>query len=290
MLVIATEVTGQVRSRQIVEASETRYRQLSEQLEERVQQRTKALTQANQDLRRSNENLQQFSFIASHDLQEPLRKIQSFSSLMVEKFAGQLDEQALDYLRRITSAGSRMSTLIRDLLAYSRIATRQQTFGMVSLQDIMASTLDTLSWEIEQRNARIDVADLPTVQGDELQLGQLFQNLLSNAVKFTPADRTPHIQVAYALHQRSELPADVQPTSNASAFHQISVRDNGIGFDSKYIDRIFQVFQRLHGKNEFPGTGVGLAICERVVANHGGGITAVSVPGQGATFVIYLPQ
>lgn len=290
VLVIATDVTGQVRSRQIVEASEVQYRHLSQQLEERVQQRTEELTQANQDLRRSNENLQQFSYIASHDLQEPLRKIQSFSSLIIDKFENELDEQALDYLRRITSAGSRMSTLIRDLLAYSRIATRQQTFGMVSLNDITATALDTVSWETEQRNAQIDVADLPTVQGDELQLGQLVQNLLSNAIKFTPADRTPHIQIGYALRQRSELPAAIRPTSTAPAFHQISVRDNGIGFDDKYIDRIFQVFQRLHGKNEFPGTGIGLAICERVVANHGGDITAVSTPGQGAAFIIYLPQ
>jgi len=290
VLVIATDVTGQVRSRQIVEASETRYRQLSQQLEERVQQRTEELTHANQDLRRSNENLQQFSYIASHDLQEPLRKIQSFSSLIVDKFGNQLDEQVLDYLRRITSAGSRMSTLIRDLLAYSRIATRQQTFGMVSLTEILASTLDTMSWEIEQRNAQIDGADLPPVQGDELQLGQLFQNLLSNAIKFTPPNREPHIQISYALYQRSDLPPNIRPTSSASMFHQISVQDNGIGFDSKYVDRIFQVFQRLHGKNEFPGTGVGLAICERVVANHGGDITAISTPGKGATFVIYLPQ
>ncbi len=287
---MAIDVTDRVRGWQIVEASEVQHRQLSLELDARVQQRTEELTHANEDLRRSNENLQQFAYIASHDLQEPLRKIQSFSSLITDKFEKQLDEQALDYLRRITSAGSRMSTLIRDLLAYSRIATRQQTFGIVSLSAIMADSLDTLSWEITQRDAQIDVAQLPTVKGDELQLGQLFQNLLSNAIKFTPASQQPRIQINHALHQRSALPPQVRPTSNASVFHQISVQDNGVGFDTKYVDRIFQVFQRLHGKSEFPGTGVGLAICERVVANHGGGISAVSTPGSGATFLIYLPQ
>ena len=290
VLVIATDVTSKVRNRHIIEASETQYRQLSLELEERVQQRTEELTHVNQDLRRSNENLQQFAYIASHDLQEPLRKIQSFSSLIIDRSEAQLDVQSLDYLRRIAAAGSRMSTLIRDLLAYSRIATRQQTFGMVPLSDIVVGALDTMSWEISQRNAQIDVVELTTVKGDETQLGQLFHNLLSNAIKFTPPDRAPHIQIGYALRQRSELPVDARPTSNASTFHQISIQDNGVGFDTKYIDRIFQVFQRLHGKSEFPGTGVGLAICERVVANHGGCITAVSAPGQGATFFVHLPQ
>ena len=267
----------------------TQQRYLQAELERLVSERTQELTFANQDLKRSNDNLQQFAYIASHDLQEPLRKIQSFSSLLTQKFDAQLDEQALDYLQRITSAGARMSLLIKDLLTYSRITTRQQTFGLVSLNTIMADVLDTLSWEIEKRNGRIQVDQLAVIQGDESQLSQLFQNLLSNAIKFTPKDQEPQIQVNYFLRERSELPPEVRPTSNAHIYHQISIRDQGIGFDPKYLDRIFQVFQRLHGKNEFPGTGVGLAICERVVANHGGGITANSTPGEGATFHVYLP-
>ncbi|SFE73378.1 PAS domain-containing protein [Spirosoma endophyticum] len=267
----------------------TQQRLLQIELERMVDERTQELTFANQDLKRSNDNLQQFAYIASHDLQEPLRKIQSFSSLLTQKFDNQLDEQALDYLQRISSAGSRMSLLIKDLLTYSRITTRQQTFGLVSLNTIMADVLDTLSWEIEKRKAHVEVDQLAVIQGDESQLSQLFQNLLSNAIKFTPTGQTPKIQIECFLRKRSELPTDVRPTSNAQVFYQINVIDQGIGFDLKYLDRIFQVFQRLHGKNEFPGSGVGLAICERVVANHGGGITATSLPGEGATFCVYLP-
>jgi PAS domain S-box-containing protein len=290
ILNMAVDVTERVLARQQVEESERQYRQLAQHLEARVDERTQALLQANQDLQRSNENLQQFAYVASHDLQEPLRKIQSFSTLLMQQFDNQLQEPALDYLQRITDAGSRMSALIRDLLLYSRINTRQQTFGLVSLNEIIASALDTLSLQIDQRNARIDVEQMTVVQGDESQLGQLFQNLISNAIKFTPAHQNPQIQIEYFLREKAELPPQIQPTSTAYQFHQINVTDQGIGFDAKYLDRIFQVFQRLHGKSEFAGTGIGLAICERVVANHGGGITANSTPGKGTTFCVYLPS
>ena len=289
ILNMAVDITERVLARQKLEASEAQYRELSQELDKRVQQRTQELTYVNQDLQRTNANLQQFAYIASHDLQEPLRKIQSFSSLLTQKFNSQLDEEAIDYLQRITSAGARMSLLIKDLLTYSRITTRQQAFGLVSLNAILTNVMDTLSLEIEQRTAHIEVNELAVVQGDESQLGQLFQNLLSNAIKFTPNGQKPQIQVNYFRRERDELPSDIRPTSNARMFHQINVSDRGIGFDPKYLDRIFQVFQRLHGKNEFPGSGVGLAICQRVVENHGGGITASSKPGEGATFCIYLP-
>ena len=289
VVVTAIEVTSQVLARQKVEDSEARYRTLSEELESRVQQRTQELLLANQDLKRSNDNLQQFAYVASHDLQEPLRKIQSFSSLLNDQYGDQLGESGRDFLGRMAAAGERMSTLIKDLLTYSRISTRQQVFGQVSLEAIVAGVLNTLEWDIEQRQAQISVAPLPLVRGDQSQLNQLFQNLISNGLKFTPAGQIPQIQITSNECDRSQLPKEVRPTSGARSFHQISVRDGGIGFNTKYLDRIFQVFQRLHGKSEYPGTGVGLAICQRVVENHGGGITASSSPGQGATFCIYLP-
>ena len=182
-----------------------------------------------------------------------------------------------------------MSTLVSDLLAFSRISTRQQSFGLVSLQTIIDNTLATLDLVLEQRQVQLTADPLPTVKGDELQLGQLFQNLLSNAIKFTPADQPPRIHVEANECDRSELPLGLRPNNPAQRFHQITISDQGIGFDPKYLDRIFQVFQRLHGRDKYPGTGIGLAICEKVVTNHGGIITASSQVGQGATFSVYLP-
>ncbi|GAB3540792.1 hypothetical protein GCM10027577_05250 [Spirosoma fluminis] len=286
---INTDVTEQRRTEAALRKSEEQYRVLTQELEERVQQRTRELTYANQDLKRSNDNLQQFAYIASHDLQEPLRKVQGFSTLLLQELEHQLNDTSRDYLQRITNAGARMSTLIKDLLTYSRIATRQQAFGLVSLTAIVAEVITTLDWVISQRDVYVRVDDLPVVKGDESQLGQLFQNLLSNAIKFTPPNQKPRVSITYQLRTRSELPADVRPASDASLFHQISVSDEGIGFDRKYLDRIFEVFQRLHGRSEFSGTGIGLAISQRVVQNHGGAITADSQPGKGATFWVYLP-
>ncbi|GAB4029077.1 hypothetical protein GCM10028809_18520 [Spirosoma gilvum] len=256
----------------------TRLRQLQLQLEAKID-----------ELNRSNENLKQFAYIASHDLQEPLRKIQSFSSLLVSQLDGQLTETSSSYLQRINQSGARMSLLIKDLLAYSRTPIDQQYFDSVSLATVVADVLTTLDWAISQYDAQVIIHDLPMVNGDASQLEQLFQNLLSNALKFSLPNQRPFVEVGSTLRPRSELPQTVKPASRASMFYQISVRDEGIGFDPQYVDRIFQVFQRLHGKNEYAGTGVGLAICQRVAEAHGGGITATSAPGSGATFWVYLP-
>jgi PAS domain S-box-containing protein len=285
----ASDVTERKRAEDALRQSEERYRHLSADLEERVKSRTQDLSQANADLKRSNDNLQQFAYVASHDLQEPLRKIQSFSTLLTQQLEGQLNEPAKDHLQRITAAGARMSTLIKDLLSYSRISTRQQAFGLVSLESIVAGVLTTLELAISQSGAQINVAALPVIRGDESQLSQLFQNLLTNAIKFVIPGQSPQIQISYFQRPLSELPSGIKPGIESPMYHQINVKDAGIGFDEKYADRIFQVFQRLHGKNEYAGTGVGLAICQRVVENHGGVITASSQPGQGATFSVYLP-
>ncbi|QJD79613.1 ATP-binding protein [Spirosoma rhododendri] len=268
---------------------EEQYRLLAQELDERVKIRTQELELANKELARSNDSLQQFAYVASHDLQEPLRKIQSFSTLLTQHLDNQLTDSGRDYIERITNASARMSTLIKDLLTYSRVSTRQQAFQPTSLDEIVKDVLVTLDWASSQRDARLDVGPLPVVQGDEMQLTQLFQNLLSNALKFTPPGQVPYVRVHSTLQARNELPAHAQPTSDARFFHRICVQDTGIGFDTKYLDRIFQVFQRLHNRHEFPGTGVGLAICQRVAENHGGAITADSRPGEGATFIVYLP-
>ena len=289
ILHMAVDVTTQVNAREQLKQAEENLRKAQQNLERQVEKQTRELRAANQDLQRSNANLQQFAYIASHDLQEPLRKIQSFSSLIQSQYANNLEEAGQDMLRRMQYAGERMSALIRDLLAYSRITTRQQAFGPVSLDLIVARVIDTLDLQISQANAQVTVSSLPVLNGDEVQLSQLFQNLISNAIKFHVPDSIPTVTINCRIVQASALPGTVRPTSVAERFYQINVTDNGIGFENKYLDRIFEVFQRLHGKSEYVGTGIGLAICQKVVANHGGAITATSQPGKGATFQVYLP-
>lgn len=296
ILQTSVDVTQQVSSRKRLEESESRYRELSAQLEDQVRQRTRELTAANQELSesnhllvRSNDNLQRFAYVASHDLQEPLRKIQSFGDLLKSQYADTLGD-GIDVLNRMQSAANRMSVLIRDLLSFSRISTQRDTNALVPLSKVLNNVLLDLELAIAENSAVIDVADLPTVLGDALQLGQLFQNLISNALKFRHADTVPRIRISSQLVAADDLPPTVKPSRAAPAYHRIDVQDNGIGFDPKYVDRIFQVFQRLHSRSNFAGTGIGLAICEKVATNHGGTITATSQPGKGATFSVYLPQ
>ncbi|GAB3881118.1 sensor histidine kinase [Spirosoma agri] len=247
-----------------------------------------ALQISNQALNRSNDNLQQFAYIASHDLQEPLRKIQAFGDLLKTKHTAQLGE-GIDYIERMQSAASRMSILIKDLLTFSRISIQPETTLPVPLSQLIDPILTDLEMAIDESGAVIDLEPLPTVSGDPSQLRQLFQNLISNAIKFRRSDVSPHIRIGSKLLAASDLPSSVKPTHEAASYHRIDVQDNGIGFETKYLDRIFQVFQRLYGKNQYPGTGIGLAICEKVAANHGGAITAASQLGEGATFSVYLP-
>lgn len=266
----------------------TAQRMAQEELEQQVQQRTQQIQESNQDLIRSNDNLQQFAYVASHDLQEPLRKIQAFGDLLQTQYESQLGS-GVDYLVRIQSAANRMSTLIRDLLTFSRISTRQEATAPISLNEVIQQVVNDLELTIQEKKAQIVVTELPIVHGDESQLGQLFHNLLSNALKFGRANTQPQIRVSAHIATAATLPALMKPTRRTATYHRIDVADNGIGFDQKYLGRIFQVFQRLHSKSEYAGTGVGLAICEKVAANHGGTITASSEPGQGATFSVYFP-
>lgn len=270
--------------------SEERYRQLSADLDTQVNRRTRELAISVDKLRRSNDNLQQFAYVASHDLQEPLRKIQQFGNLLqLRQQDKPLDTESATYIERMQSAASRMSTLIRDLLTYARIDTHREPNQPVPLNEVITDVQSTLELALAETEATVDVAALPTVPGDFSQLSQLFQNLLGNALKFRRPDAIPHIQIRAERVDAGQLPTSVRPAHPTDYYCRIDVIDNGIGFDPKYTDRIFQVFQRLHSKSQYAGTGIGLAVCQKVAANHGGGIAAHSQLSEGTTFSVYLP-
>ena len=254
---------------------------INQQLKEEVAERARAeraLERTNRALAQSNRELRDFAYAASHDLQEPLRKISSFSDLLISEYSSVLQESGREYLERMQDAALRMSRLIQDLLAFSRVKTRGQPFERLDLNDIVADVIDDLEVAIQESRGEIDVGDLPMIDGDPMQLRQLFQNLISNGLKFHRPDAPPHITV------KAEL-----GSAHSDDVCRIEVRDNGIGFDRKYLDRIFSPFQRLHGSSEYPGTGIGLAICRRIVERHHGDITAESAPGEGAAFIVVLP-
>ncbi len=242
---------------------------------------------ANRDLQRSNDNLQSFAYIASHDLQEPLRKIESFGDLLNAQFGPMLGELGQNYIARMLSASQRMSLLIKDLLAYSRIGTQPDTRLPVSLATVFAEIRDDLETVIREAGVDIITGPLPTVPGETLLLRQLFQNLLSNAIKFRRSGVRPLIRVESRVVAPTELPAEL--VNRDQTFHEICIADNGLGFDPKHTEQIFEVFQRLHGKQKFAGSGVGLAIVKKVAGQHGGCVVATGKPGEGATFRVYLP-
>jgi signal transduction histidine kinase len=237
-------------------------------------------------LERSNRELQDFASVASHDLQEPLRKVQAFSDRLRSKYGAVLDVQGGDYLDRVQNAAGRMQTLIDDLLTYSRVTTKAQPFVPVDLAAATRDVLADLEVRIERTGGRVEVAELPTVEADPLQVRQLMQNLIGNALKYHRPEAPPIVKVHSAQRERDRLGAN---GDTGQEFCQVMVEDNGIGFDEAYSERIFGIFQRLHGRTEYEGTGVGLAVCRKIAERHGGTVTARSTPGQGSTFTITLP-
>jgi PAS domain S-box-containing protein len=238
-------------------------------------------------LERSNRELQDFAQVASHDLQEPLRKILAFGDRIKMKAGDSLNEECRDYLQRMFNAANRMQTLITDLMTFSRIETRAQAFVPTDLGVIAREVTADLETRIEQTGGRVEIEELPTIDADALQMRQLLQNLIGNALKYHREGVPPEIRI-YSQKVDARSPESMHESALARQLCQILVVDNGVGFDEKYLDRIFTVFQRLH-KGGYEGTGVGLAICRKIVDRHGGTITARSSPGKGATFVVTMP-
>jgi signal transduction histidine kinase len=250
--------------------------QLNATLELRIAERTERLEAMTHELQRSNKSLEEFAYVASHDLQEPLRKVRTFGDRLQARYGHVLDDTGNDYLTRMQNGSTRMQALIDALLTYSRVTTKAQPLVPVNLNDVVTDVLSDLDVAIETLHATVTVGPLPSVAADSTQMRQLFQNLLGNALKFHKPDRAPHVSITSSR------------CDNAGCY-EIVVADDGIGFDIQYAERIFQVFQRLHGRSEYEGTGVGLAICRKIVERHGGSIRAESTPGSGARFIISLP-
>jgi light-regulated signal transduction histidine kinase (bacteriophytochrome) len=272
VMALATDVTDQVLTRMQIEAV--------------VEQRTKELAETNEilkitnkELQRSNSNLEEFAHAASHDLKEPIRKIQFFTSLLKEQLNIQLKEDQTRSFNKIENATLRMGNLIDDLLLYSHVSHRPHELESIDLNQKVQNVLEDLDLDIQGKTAKVTVGKLPVVQGYRRQLQQLFQNLISNALKYSKADIPPLIEISGR-----------KVTKHQKTYHVIDIKDNGIGFEPHYSDKIFQMFARLHGKQEYSGTGVGLSIVKKVVENHNGFIDVESTPGKGSTFSVYLPE
>lgn len=235
-------------------------------------------------LERSNRELQDFAYVASHDLQEPLRKIVVFGERLKEKSADSFTQEGRDYLERMQKAASRMQNLITDLLNFSRVTTKAQPFIPVDLNQVARDVSADLEGRLEMVKGRVELSPLPTIDAEPLHMRQLLQNLIGNALKFRKPDLAPVVKVSAEMG--SEPPATGGPPRPVC---RLMVADNGIGFEEKYLDRIFNVFQRLHTRNEYEGTGMGLAITRKIALYHGGDITARSKPDQGSTFIVTLP-
>jgi signal transduction histidine kinase len=258
------EIESQVAARQLTEAT---------------------LQQKMEQLARSNAELEQFAYVASHDLQEPLRKIEAFGDRLKTKCSKDLNDRGVEYIDRMQNAAGRMRILIQDLLDFSRVASKSQPFSAVNLNEIVTGVLSDLETRIDETHSSIHVGELPILDADPLQMRQLFQNLIGNAIKFRQIEKPLKVEI----QSKSLKIIENNGQPKGMDVYQITIADNGIGFEQKYTDRIFRVFQRLHSRSDYDGTGIGLAVCTKIAERHGGSITAESILGQGATFIVTLP-
>jgi light-regulated signal transduction histidine kinase (bacteriophytochrome) len=272
ILAITINVTEQVMARQ--------------KIEEIVAARTKELAEANANLERSNEELAQFAYIASHDLQEPIRKVSVFTQ-MLENQLTNIDDRSRGYFEKIKKSSARMLSLIRDVLAYSQLSRETVVIEKVDLNTIIADISNDFELLIQQTHATIQYDHLPVIGAIPLQMSQLFGNLISNALKFIKPGTDPVINITAAQATKEEI---AQLHLRPGDYYHIKVADNGIGFKQEKSDQIFNIFQRLHGKKEFQGTGIGLAMCRKIAQNHHGAIYATAEEGNGAVFHILLPN
>jgi len=310
LLGLALAALGFVWTHREMKAREQRtieLRELNERLEQRVGERTAALTAANdalrdeiaerhraettlrlvaQDLERSNRELTHFASVASHDLHEPLRKIQAFGDRLYGQCHDQLNEKGRDYLQRLLASAARMRALIDGLLEYSRVSARKQPLVPVELTRIAREVVADLDARIQQSGGQVQVEELPTIVADPLQMRQLLQNLVGNALKFHRHNTPPQVRVSGSVTS-GIVQGDVD--SQPGPLCELAVEDNGVGFEPAEAQQIFELFQRLHGRDEYEGTGMGLAICKKIVERHGGRICAASRPGQGSRFLVTLP-
>jgi light-regulated signal transduction histidine kinase (bacteriophytochrome) len=240
-------------------------------------------------LERSNKNLEDFAHAASHDMKEPLRKIRTFIDRIKRSLGSKLEETEERLFERIDASAERMQMLVDDLLEFSHVSEQPRQMELVNLNDKVLRVLTDLELPVEEKHANIIIGDLPTVKGNRRQLQQLFQNLIGNALKYSKPDVPPKITIQSRTLKGHDVPISLPVEWGERNFHLIEFADNGIGFEQEYADRIFEMFQRLHGKSEYAGTGVGLSIARKVVDNHNGYIWAKGQPGVGATFYVLLP-
>jgi len=266
------------RVKRIIGASRdvTRMRKYEHTLEQKIQQ-----------LNRSNADLEDFAYIASHDLQEPLRKIITFGERIVDKYNSELGEEGVHYLQRMMNAAGNMRSLIESLLEFSRLRLKNEPSQLTDLNKTLTSVLSDLELKIEETGAIITHNTLPQLYGYPAQLNQLVLNLVNNAIKFTPAGESPIINIT--CEKLSNTQKENYSLNPRQQWYEIRFADQGIGFEQEHANRIFQLFQRLHGKSEYAGSGIGLSICKKIVENHGGQIFATSQPGHGAVFTVLLP-
>jgi PAS domain S-box-containing protein len=287
ILNMAVDVTEGVNERKQVQQQEERYRTLAAELDSRVQERTRDLQRVNESLAKSNAELAQYAYVASHDLQEPLRKIRVFSSMLEEK--ANLDETSASLLDRIISSSGRMSQLINDLLEFSRLLNAGKSMQRTDLNEVLKNVLQDFELSIAEKNAQIEADELPVLDAQPLQMNQLFNNLISNAFKFASRD----VPLKLVIRSRVLLPHEVAqlplPHAAGNSYAEISFADNGIGFDQVYAEQIFEVFKRLHSGQSYPGSGIGLALCRKIIENHRGYLYAVSKEGEGTVFHVVLP-